>query len=133
MKLDELEEQVNKDLDINPDEIGDFSLKVPLLHNKYMKHLNKFVMKAKKAQQDLDAKYVERYKFYKTEHKILLGTKGEIDAHIHGDKDYIEIRRRLDYNNQVVKYLQEVIKNINQITFHIKNKIEFLKFINGVV
>ena len=42
MTLEELQEQVDKDLKINDTELDLESLKTPQLHNKYLKHYNNF-------------------------------------------------------------------------------------------
>ena len=42
MDLEQLQELVEKDLKINDTELDLESLKTPQLHNKYLKHLNKF-------------------------------------------------------------------------------------------
>jgi hypothetical protein len=133
MKMDikNIEKEVDKDLTITVDNLVDISHNAPKLHNKYSKKLNNAVFLMKKYNNDYNKKYVELFKFYKTKYKILLTTKGEVDAHIAGDKEMIVIKQRVDYYTQIVKYLESVIKNINQISFHVRNSIEYQKFMAG--
>ena len=52
MTLEELQEQVDKDLKINDTELDLESLKTPQLHNKYLKHYNNFKLLMTRAESD---------------------------------------------------------------------------------
>ena len=62
MTLEELQTQVNRDFKIDDTELDSESIKIPLLHNKYLQHLNKFSLLLKKAEYD---------------HKLLVRPKGD--------------------------------------------------------
>ena len=49
MTLEELQESVDRDLKIDDTELDLESIKIPLLHNKYLQHYNKFSLLLKKA------------------------------------------------------------------------------------
>ena len=42
MTLEELQQSVNKDFKLDDTELDAESIKIPLLHNKYLQHFNKF-------------------------------------------------------------------------------------------
>ena len=42
MTLDELQQLVDKDLKLDDTELDSESARIPLLHNKYLQHFNKF-------------------------------------------------------------------------------------------
>ena len=42
MTLEELQQQVDKDFKLDDTELDAESIKIPLLHNKYLQHFNKF-------------------------------------------------------------------------------------------
>ena len=42
MTLEELQQQVNKDFKLDDTELDSESVSIPLLHNKYLIHFNKF-------------------------------------------------------------------------------------------
>jgi len=57
------------------------------------------------------------------------------DVHIYMDSDN-ELQRadqKAAYLNQVVKYLEQVLRSINNRTFLIKNAIEWKKFTSGAI
>ena len=49
MTLEELQQLVNKDLKLDDTELDSESARIPLLHNKYLQHFNKFTLLLKKA------------------------------------------------------------------------------------
>ena len=57
MEIKELEEMVDKDLELSADNLIDMSHKIPMIHNKYMKELNKAVYLLKKHQNNYNEKY----------------------------------------------------------------------------
>ena len=54
MTLEELQQQVDKDFKLDDTELDTESTKIPLLHNKYLQHFNKFSLLQKKAQHELN-------------------------------------------------------------------------------
>ena len=52
MTLEELQQSVNKDFKLDDTELDRESVNIPLLHNKYLIHYNKFNLLRKKADQD---------------------------------------------------------------------------------
>ena len=42
MTLEELQESANRDLKIDETDLGSESINIPILHNKYLQHFNKF-------------------------------------------------------------------------------------------
>ena len=56
MTLDELQAQVSKDFKLDDTELDSESIKIPLLHNKYLQHFNKFSLLLKR--QSMIIKYL---------------------------------------------------------------------------
>ena len=52
MTLEELQESANRDLKIDDTDLGAESINIPILHNKYLQHFNKFSLLLKKAEYD---------------------------------------------------------------------------------
>ena len=52
MTLEELQESANRDLKIDDTDLGTESINIPILHNKYLQHFNKFSLLLKKAEYD---------------------------------------------------------------------------------
>ncbi|MDD5651610.1 MAG: recombination mediator protein UvsY [Candidatus Nanoarchaeia archaeon] len=84
--------------------------------------------------------YGQLYHYYKygkmegkEDFKFTLETKSEIDSYIKSDELYYN--KMLEYANQeiIVEYLKEIIKNINNIGYNIKNYIDLQKVYKGIV
>jgi hypothetical protein len=58
--------------------------------------------------------------------------KNEIDMYLESDKDVIEINMRIFNQKEKLDFIEEIIKNLNQRNFQIKNAIEWKKFTQGV-
>jgi len=55
MTLEELQQQVDRDFKLDDTELDSESIKIPLLHNKYLQHFNKFSLLLKKAEYDYNS------------------------------------------------------------------------------
>ena len=64
MTLDELQQLVDKDLKLDDTELDSESARIPLLHNKYLQHFNKFSLLQKKAQQEYNTLEREKWEYY---------------------------------------------------------------------
>ena len=64
MTLEELQQQVDKDFKLDDTELDSESIKIPLLHNKYLQHFNKFSLLLKKAQQDHKTLVRDKWEYY---------------------------------------------------------------------
>jgi hypothetical protein len=51
--------------------------------------------------------------------------------YIQADQAYADIVNKIEAQKFKVKYIEEIIKQLNQRTFHIKNVIEYTKFTSG--
>ena len=58
-------------------------------------------------------------------------TKEEINMFIESDDDIIKLQYRIDYIEQILLYLDSVLRMINNRNFQIKNAIDWEKFKNG--
>ena len=62
MTLEELQESANRDLKIDDTDLGTESINIPILHNKYLQHYNKFSLLLKKA--EYEQKVLKQHMFY---------------------------------------------------------------------
>lgn len=145
MKLEDLYNEWDKDMNIRKDDLASESLKIPKLHSKYSKlfHNHRIVLNNKREElNELKKMKYEYYsgKFSQEDYKDtgwpifeLRLSKGEIDLYINGDKEYIQKNTQISLVYEKVDFLKSVLENINRRTFIIKGAIEWLKFINGEV
>lgn len=143
MQIDEYEKMWAKDCEIDETNLVRESVRIPVLHSKYYKLYHRAAMKATKLRYDL--KDLERLKteYYNgtiSEEDLKKngwrpnGTKlmkSEIPRRIETDKDVIELCLKIDYYSSIAKFLEDVLKQIHQRNFMIKNMIDMLRFQSG--
>ena len=64
MTLEELQESANRDLKIDDTDLGTESINIPILHNKYLQHFNKFSLLLKKAEYDHKVLKRQKWEYY---------------------------------------------------------------------
>ena len=142
MTLEELQIQVNRDFKLDDTELDSESIKIPLLHNKYLQHLNKFSLLLKKAEYDHKLLVREKWEYYtgKADASVykekpfdLKVLKADVHIYIDSDEELQKADQKVAYLNVVVKYLEQVLRSINNRTFLIKNAIEWKKFTSGAI
>ena len=142
MTLEELQIQVNRDFKLDDTELDSESIKIPLLHNKYLQHLNKFSLLLKKAEYDHKLLVREKWEYYtgKADASVyqekpfdLKVLKADVHIYIDSDEELQKADQKVAYLNVVVKYLEQVLRSINNRTFVIKNAIEWKKFTSGAI
>ena len=142
MTLEELQQLVDKDLKLDDTELDSESARIPLLHNKYLQHLNKFTLLLKKAQQDYNGLTREKWEYYtgKADESVyrekpfdLKVLKSDVHIYIDSDEDIQKADQKVAYLNTVVKYLEQILRGLNNRTFLIKNMIEWKKFTSGAI
>ena len=142
MTLEELQESVNKDFKLDDTELDRESVNIPLLHNKYLIHFNKFNLLLKKADQEHKSLTKDKWEYYtgKADPSVYKEKPFDIkvlkaDVHIYMDSDpeLQKADQKVAYLNQIVKYLEQVLRGVNNRTFLIKNAIEWKKFTSGAI
>jgi len=140
MDLNELQDQVDRDLKIDDTELDMESIRTPQLHNKYLKLYTKYSLQLKKAQDDYKILYRLKWEYYTgkadpdvyQEHpfdlKIL---KSDVGIYLDADKEIQEVGQKEAYIQAVVTYLEKILREINNRNWTIRNTIEWKKFIHG--
>ena len=143
MNLSEIQDQVKRDLKINDLELDIESLRIPALHTKYLQLLTENSLKLKKANGELAVLKRNKWIYYtgkasedvykeKGDFPLKLKTKDEERTFIEADEDIQKKKTEVEYYETVVDYLQEIVKQIGQRNFQIKNAIEWRKFEAGM-
>ena len=142
MTLEELQQSVDKDFKLDDTELDTESTKIPLLHNKYLQHYNKFSLLLKKAEQDHKSLVREKWEYYtgKADSTVYVEKpfnlkilRQDVDKYIDSDEEVIRAKQKVDYLNTVVDFLDRSIKQISNRTFTIKNAIDWKKFTSGAI
>ena len=142
MTLEELQQSVNKDFKLDDTELDTESVNIPLLHNKYLIHYNKFSLLLKKSEYEHKSMIRDKWEYYTGKEdpsvyrekpfdiKVL---KADVHIYMDSDPDLQKADQKVAYLNQIVKYLEQVLRSVNNRTFLIKNAIEWKKFTSGAI
>ena len=141
MNLDQIQEMWQKDSVIDPDNLHDESLKIPQLHCKYYTVYNTITLLREKARDTYNRLRLERYNYYtgKAEPEVYaeepfpykVREKDAIQRHLDADEKLTKIDLKIRYYDTTLKFLEEIIKNVSNRTYQIKNSIEWHKFQSG--
>lgn len=143
MLVDEIAEMWIKDAVIDDVELDTESLKVPTLHAKYLKilyqeklKLKSFTLKRKTMSRVLGEYYrgdlnsPEDLRELQREPWSRTVLKQDLSNYVDSDKDMIKLLTKISYQEEVVSLLEDIIKNINNRGFQIKNSIDWRKLTN---
>ena len=141
MNLESIQEMWKKDSVIDGDLYCEESTKIPQLHMKYMEFHNTFSLMKKEKELDMKRLIKEKWLYYKGKapssvykempFDFKLTTKEEINMFIESDDDIMKLQYRIDFIEQILLYLDSVLRMINNRNFQIKNAIDWEKFKNG--
>ena len=141
MNLESIQEMWKKDSVIDGDLYCEESTKIPQLHMKYMEFHNTFSLMKKEKELDMKRLIKEKWLYYKGKapskvykempFDFKLTTKEEVNMFIESDEDICKLQYKIDYIEQIINFLEGVLRQIGNRNFQIKNAIEWEKFKNG--
>ena len=142
MNLESLQDKWKEDSVIKEREYGDESVKIPQLHMRYMEFYNTFSLMKKDREGEMRSLWKQKWIYYKGKapssvyrevpFDFKLTTREEINMFIEGDDDIRKLQYKIDYIEQVIFFLDGVLRQINGRNFQIKNAIEWDKFQSGM-
>ncbi len=141
MNLEQIQEMWDKDSKIDPDNLHDESLKIPQLHSKYYTLYNTITLLRERAREQYSKVRLERYNYYtgKATAEVYaeepfpykVREKDAIQRHLEADDKMNKVDMKIKYYDTMLKFLEEIIRNISGRTYQIKNAIEWNKFQAG--
>ena len=141
MNLEQIQEMWEKDYKIDPDNLHDESLKIPQLHSKYYTLYNTITLLRERAREQYNKVRLERYNYYtgKATAEVYaeepfpykVREKDAIQRHLDADDKMNKVDMKIKYYDIMLKFLEEIIRNISGRTYQIKNAIEWNKFQAG--
>ena len=141
MDLEKIQAMWEKDSYIDPDNLHDESLKIPQLHSKYYTLYNTITLLREKARESYSKVRLERYNYYtgkapaetyvEEPFPYKVREKDAIQRHLEADDKMNKIDMKIKYYDVMLKFLEEIIRNISGRTYQIKNAIEWNKFQAG--
>jgi len=105
-------------------------------------HYNKFSLLLKKSEYDHKSMIRDKWEYYtgKADPSVyrekpfdIKVLKADVHIYMDSDSDLQKADQKVAYLNQIVKYLEQVLRSVNNRTFLIKNAIEWKKFTSGAI
>ncbi|CAF34175.1 UvsY [Synechococcus phage S-PM2] len=122
-------------------DLGKISIEIPFQHNKYLNHYTD--LSQIKTSLEFEARKLirEKREYYGGEADARvyaekpfgnsIKTSEKMKVYLDSDEDLINIEAKIKFIDQVLFYLDNVLKMISQRNYHVKNAIEWERFING--
>ena len=143
MTLDEIRKELEKDSRVNDTTLDLESLKIPQLHGKYLNFLTdeRLLLGMYQAEVDLMLRLKWEYYTGKLSQQELQNRgwepfalkilRNDIDLYLNSDSDLVKSRQKLFYQKEKISLLEEIIKELNNRHWKIRNAIDWRKFVNG--
>ena len=141
MNIEQIQDMWEKDSHIDPDNLHNESLKIPQLHSKYYTIYNTITLLREKARDSYNRVRLERHNFYtgKAPAEIYVEEpfpykvreKDSLQRYMDADEKLSSIDLKIRYYDVMLKFLEEIIKNISGRTYQIKNAIDWHQFQAG--
>jgi len=140
--LPTLQQMWEKDSKIDIDNLHTESLNIPVLHAKYYDIYNNFMLLRKKAEQQKKNTRHERYEYYsgkadpdvyiKDPFPKKIRDKDTMNKYLDADERLSNVSMKIEYYDVMLRYIEEILKQITNRTYQIKNSIEFMRFTSGL-
>ena len=140
--LPTLQQMWEKDSKIDIDNLHTESLNIPVLHSKYYDIYNNLVLLRTKAEQQKKNIRHERYEYYsgKADPDVYIENpfpkkvrdKDTMQKYLDADERLSGVSLKIDYYDTMLVYIESILKQVSNRTYHIKNAIEFMRFNAGL-
>jgi hypothetical protein len=140
--LETLQRMWNEDSKIDPDNLHTESLNIPVLHSKYYDIYNTLMLLRKKAEQQRKNIRHERYEYFsgKSDPEVYINNpfpkkirdKETMQKYLDADTKLSEVSLKIEYYEVMLRFIEEILKQITNRTYQIKNAIEFMRFSSGL-
>ena len=141
MDLQTINEMWERDSKIDKVMLDEASIKIPQLHQKYLTLLSEYTLLLKRKNQDLKRLQHQKYLYYAGKappeeyedkpfpYKVL---KSDVYSWVSVDEDIHKVEMKMEYYTVVLRTLEEILKQVHQMSFNIKNMITWRQFAGGV-
>ena len=141
MNLETIQSMWEKDSKIDEILLDQASLKIPQLHQKYLSLLNEFKLLQKKKYFELKKLRhkktlyysgklpAEEYEAEPFNYKVM---KGDVPGWVEVDDQIQRMEMSYEYYQTCIDTLSEILKQVHQMSYNIKNAINWRTFTGGV-
>jgi hypothetical protein len=146
MTLDEIQKLWTSDCTIDDSQLDIESIKIPELHNKYLKifseerlRLVRMESKKKSLQKlkwlyytgKIDKTSLDEMGWETFELDLKSRNKEDLNRFIDSDNDLLEMQDKIEYQKEKMNYLETIVKSLVNRGYLIKNAIDWKKFTMG--
>ena len=140
MDLEQINLMWEKDSKIDETLLDTASVKIPQLHQKYLTLLTEYTLLSKKKSQELKKLQHHKYLYYSGkaapevyeqepfDYKVM---KTDVPAWVAVDDSIQKVELKLEYYSATIRTLEEILKQVHQMSFNIKNIIQWRVFVGG--
>ena len=140
MDLNELQNDVDRDLKIDDTELDLESIRTPQLHNKYLKLYTKYSLQLRRVKDEYKVLHRHKWEYYTGKStpdvyqekpfdlKVL---KADVGIYLESDSELQQLWQKEAYLETTVNYLEKILREINNRQWTIRNTIEWKKFLHG--
>ena len=139
--LDLVQEMWESDSKMNQDELDSESLKIPQLHAKYYDIYNVTLTLRKQSEISYSKILLERRQYYQGKatadiyaeepFPYKVRDKEDLKLYLDADQRLKDVSLKKEYYDMMLRYLEEILKQITNRTYQIKNAIEWRRFTSG--
>ncbi len=141
MDLETIQSMWEKDSKIDDILLDKASLKIPQLHQKYLTILSQFKLLQRKKYYELKKLRHRKSLYYSGKlppeeysdkpfnYKVM---KSDVPGWVEVDEDIQKVEIQYDYYQTIIDAVSEILKQVNQMSFNIKNAITWRTFTGGV-
>ena len=143
MTLDDIRKEIERDVRLDETALDIESLKIPQLHSKYLNFLMDERLSLAKITSDYDTTLRIKWEYYTgkmsqeqlTAHGwepfALRVLRNDLDLYLNSDADISKARQRVVSQKEKISLLEEIVKELNNRHWKIRNAIDWRKFVNG--
>lgn len=145
MNIEQLQEEWDKDCQINDNFLGEQATATPKLHSKYVKLLVNVKLKHTKLSSDYNILRKNKFRYYRGEmgREELTGLgwpqwqgvkplKNEMDEFLTGDNELNTLKVKIEYLETMIYFLESILGQIKARDWQIKTHVEWKKFLAGM-
>jgi len=140
--LDDIKSQWVEDSKIDADLLDEESLKIPQLYGKYLNYLSDVRLLKIKKEYDYKILLKDKFEYYtgKAEPSIyqenpfdIKVLKTDLSLYMDADSELQILQSRINYYEEIIFFLDKILRCLNDRGYQIKNSIDWQKFMQGSI
>ena len=128
--FNQIQDEAQKDLKFDINNVEHYALTIVLLKEKYSRYLQSYRMELKRCMFDLDKVYADRHDYHMTQNPRARDRR-DVDIFIKADPHYRKVSAAAYVVEEQVRYIDALIKSIDNMSFNINSAIKLHIFKNG--